>query len=402
MSITATPLSEQIILVTGGARGLGKAVTEAFLREGARVVVNYFSSDQEAQAIVDKHPGQAVAIQADVRDRAQIDALFARAREEFGAQVTTVVSNALIDFSFDGDARPKAEDIAYERFESQFAGAVQGTLNVTQAALPGFDEFGSGRIITIGTNLFQYPVVPYHDYTAAKAALLSLTRTLASDLGPRGVTVNMLSGGLLRTTDASSATPDEVFDLIASGTPFGLGSLAALAGITLVAGAALSESGRIQGDPFVASSILFVSAFVLLFIIYPLFMVLRSAVFAGGSLDLSVFAATLKHPLFFVLDNKATPANELLLTLRWAAGGALLLGGFAALRRRGVLSVLGQVVLGGVLGFLVGVMNHGNGALPTSLAVVLIVAPTSARGEDLFAQDVGMPAVLGQLAHPFG
>lgn len=164
--------------------------------------------------------------------------------------------------------------------------------------------------------------------------------------------------------------------LIASGTPFGLGSLAALAGITLVAGAALSESGRIQGDPFVASSILFVSAFVLLFIIYPLFMVLRSAVFAGGSLDLSVFAATLKHPLFFVLDNKATPANELLLTLRWAAGGALLLGGFAALRRRGVLSVLGQVVLGGVLGFLVGVMNHGNGALPTSLAVVLIVAPT--------------------------
>lgn len=219
MSITATPLSEQIVLVTGGARGLGKAVTEAFLREGARVVVNYFSSDQEAQAIVDKHPGQAVAIRADVRDRAQIDALFARAREEFGAPVTTVVSNALTDFSFDGDARPKAEDIAYERFESQFAGAVQGTLNVTQAALPGFDEFGSGRIITIGTNLFQYPVVPYHDYTAAKAALLSLTRTLASDLGPRGVTVNMLSGGLLRTTDASAATPDEVFDLIASGTP---------------------------------------------------------------------------------------------------------------------------------------------------------------------------------------
>ncbi|HET8985031.1 MAG TPA: iron ABC transporter permease [Trueperaceae bacterium] len=164
--------------------------------------------------------------------------------------------------------------------------------------------------------------------------------------------------------------------LIASGTPFGLGSLAALAGITLVAGAALSESGRIQGDPFVASSILFVSAFVLLFIVYPLFMVLRSAVFAGGRFDLSVFAATLKHPLFFVLDNKATPANELLLTVRWAVGGAAILGVFALLRRRPVLAVFGQVVLGAVLGFLVGVMNHGNGALPSSLAVVLIVAPT--------------------------
>ena len=55
-------------------------------------------------------------------------------------------------------------------------------------------------MINIGTNLFQDPVVPYHDYTAAKAALLSLTRTLAADLGPDGITVNMVCGGLLRTT----------------------------------------------------------------------------------------------------------------------------------------------------------------------------------------------------------
>lgn len=65
----------------------------------------------------------------------------------------------------------------------------------------------------------QNPVVPYHDYTAAKAALLSLTRTAAGDLGPSGITVNMISGGLLRTTDASAATPEAVFDLIASMTP---------------------------------------------------------------------------------------------------------------------------------------------------------------------------------------
>jgi 3-oxoacyl-[acyl-carrier protein] reductase len=74
-------------------------------------------------------------------------------------------------------------------------------------------------VINVGTNLFQHPVVPYHDYTAAKAALLSLTRTFAADLGPAGITVNMISGGLLRTTDASSATPEAVFDAIAAGTP---------------------------------------------------------------------------------------------------------------------------------------------------------------------------------------
>ena len=78
---------------------------------------------------------------------------------------------------------------------------------------------GFGRVVNIGTNLFQNPVVPYHDYTAAKAALLSLTRTASADLGPDGITVNMLSGGLLRTTDASAGTPEAVFDLIAASTP---------------------------------------------------------------------------------------------------------------------------------------------------------------------------------------
>src|SRR5690606_11981294 len=97
----------------------------------------------------------------------------------------------------------------------------QGTVNLVQAALPHFARAGSGRVVTIGTNLFQNPVVPYHDYTAAKAALLALTRTFAADLGPMGVRVNMLSGGLLRTTDAGAATPDAVFDAIAAGTPLG-------------------------------------------------------------------------------------------------------------------------------------------------------------------------------------
>ena len=62
-------------------------------------------------------------------------------------------------------------------------------------------------------------MVPYHDYTASKASLLSLTRTAAHELGPLGVTVNMVSGGLLKTTDASAGTPEAVFDYIAGATP---------------------------------------------------------------------------------------------------------------------------------------------------------------------------------------
>ncbi|WME22921.1 3-oxoacyl-ACP reductase [Brachybacterium sp. GU-2] len=218
-SRTAPPLSTQIVLVTGGARGLGRALTEAFLREGARVVIDHLTSEAAAREIADAHPGRAIAVRADVRERDQVQALFSQAEAEFGDPVDTVVNNALNGFSFDGDARAKAHEIGYEAFAGQFSGAVQGALHTIQSALPGFDRAGSGRVVNIGTNLLQHPVVPYHDYTAAKAALLALTRTFAADLGPRGITVNMVSGGLLRTTDASSATPEAVFDAIAASTP---------------------------------------------------------------------------------------------------------------------------------------------------------------------------------------
>ncbi|MDQ1200474.1 3-oxoacyl-[acyl-carrier protein] reductase [Rhodococcus sp. SORGH_AS303] len=214
------PLAEQIVLVTGGARGLGSAITRAFLQQGTRVVVNYHRSAAAADALASEFgPDRVVAVPADVTDRHQVDALFDRAREHFGSTVTTVVNNALIDFSFNGDDRAKADEIEWSSFDSQFRGSVAGALHTTQAAVPGMREAGFGRIITIGTNLVQNPVVPYHDYTAAKAALLALTRTFSADLGPDGITVNMVSGGLLRTTDASSATPPAVFDMIAESTP---------------------------------------------------------------------------------------------------------------------------------------------------------------------------------------
>jgi 3-oxoacyl-[acyl-carrier protein] reductase len=213
-------LSEQVVLVTGGGRGLGQALVRAFAREGARVVVNYRRSRDAAEALAAAcGAGRALAVQADVTDAEAVRAMFAAAREHFGADVSTVVNNALADFSFDGDARPRLDDMRWERFQAQIDGSMKGAFNTIQAALPGMRAAGFGRVVNIGTNLFQNPVVPYHDYTAAKAALLSLTRTAAADLGVDGITVNMLSGGLLRTTDASAATPEAVFELIAASTP---------------------------------------------------------------------------------------------------------------------------------------------------------------------------------------
>lgn len=213
------PIDQQIVLVTGGARGLGAHLVRAFLGQGARVVINYLSSKQAAEELAAQGNGRAVAIQADVFDRDAVQALADTAERHFGGPITTVINNALPAFSFNGDERPHADTLRWEHLSQQLEGTVGGALHTIQATRPGMVRAGFGRIVNIGTNLVQNPVVPYHDYTAAKAALLSLTRTMAHDLGPHGITVNMISGGLLRTTDASSATPDAVFDLIANSTP---------------------------------------------------------------------------------------------------------------------------------------------------------------------------------------
>lgn len=209
---------DKVVLVTGASRGLGAAIARAFAAEGARVVVNYKQNRELAEAVASEIRG--MAIQADVTDPQQVSAMFQQIESRFQSHVEIVVNNALPPFEFNGDAaRPRLAQVTWAAFDQQLQGAVRGALNTTQAALPRFSEIGSGRIINIGSNLVANPVVPYQDYTAAKGALLAFTRTCAAELGPRGITCNMVSGGLLRTTDASRSTPVAVFDQVAAAAP---------------------------------------------------------------------------------------------------------------------------------------------------------------------------------------
>jgi len=212
-------IRDQLVVVTGGARGLGVAIVRAVHREGAKVVINYRRSAEAARSLAAELGDRVWAIQADVTDADQVRRMMAEAERKAGQPVVAVVNNALPDFLFNGDARTTLEAMDWTALAAQIEGAVRGALNTIQAALPGMKSQGFGRVVNIGTDLFQSPVVPYHDYIAAKGALLALTRTSAQELGPHGITVNMLSGGLLRTTDASAATPEAVFDFIAGVTP---------------------------------------------------------------------------------------------------------------------------------------------------------------------------------------
>lgn len=215
-------LRETVALVTGSSRGAGAATARALAAHGAAVCVNYLRSRERAEAVVaeiEAAGGQAFACQADVTDEAAVERMVAGVVARYG-RLDTVVNNALPAYAFDPAAPyTRLETLRWEHVQAQVEGAVRGALHTIRAALPTFRAQRYGKVVNISTNLVYHPVVTYHDYTAAKAALVGLTRTLAAELGPHGVRVNLVAGGLLQTTDASAPTPPDVFEAIAQSTP---------------------------------------------------------------------------------------------------------------------------------------------------------------------------------------
>jgi 3-oxoacyl-[acyl-carrier protein] reductase len=212
------PLKNQTILITGAGRGLGSQIAKSFYREGGKVVINYRKSYESAKQLSDSLGDKAFLLQGDIRNKDEVTKM----NEELINQnivINTLIHNAIDDYIFNGDQRKKIDEIEWTDFQNQIDTSLKGFLNLLHVFTPSMKENLFGRIVTIGTNLFQNPVVPYHDYTASKGGLLSLTRTSAIDLGQFNITVNMVSGGLLKITDASKGTPDSVFDYISSITP---------------------------------------------------------------------------------------------------------------------------------------------------------------------------------------
>ena len=212
------PINEQTVLITGAGRGLGSDISKAFYREGAKVIINYRRSYESAEKLRNSLGGNAILIKGDVRIKEEVVKMN---KELSDKQITinTIVHNAINDYKFNGEQRKKINEIDWQDFQNQIETSQKGFLNLLNIFTPNMKKDHFGRVIAIGTNLFQNPVVPYHDYTAAKGGLLSITRTAAIDLGQFNITVNMISGGLLKITDASKGTPEEVFEYIKSITP---------------------------------------------------------------------------------------------------------------------------------------------------------------------------------------
>ena len=208
-----------LVLISGSGRGLGSSIARSFVKNGYSVAINYNESKSKAEALANELGEKVEIFKADISDKSQVDEMLNNIHKKFNKLPSILVNNAMTKYVFNGDNRKIADEITWEEISDHMNVTLKGSLNLIQALVPSMKENSHGRIINIGTNLVQNPVVPYHDYTIAKAALLGLTRTFAKDLGSMGITVNMISGGLLKVTDASAATPDVVFDAIAEMTP---------------------------------------------------------------------------------------------------------------------------------------------------------------------------------------
>lgn len=243
----------QVVLVTGASRGIGAAIARAFAAEQATVAVNYLRNADAAAAVVQACQaagGDAFAVQADVTDAAQAAALVERVVEEAG-RLDVLVNNAFRAYPFDPEQRKRFDDLAWADYQAQFDGAVGAAFNTCRAALPHLRRRAQGSIVNIVSNLVEHPVVPYHEYTTAKSALVGFSRNLASELGPQGVRVNCVAPGLVHPTEGSAGTRAQFRESLMAATP-----LRRLARPEDVAGPVLFLASAWSG--FVTGQVLFV------------------------------------------------------------------------------------------------------------------------------------------------
>ena len=211
-------LKDKVALVTGSSSGIGRGVAIAFAREGADVVVNYPTGNQAANAKaacseIAKLGRKAIAMEADVAIEADVKKLCAAANDRFG-RIDILVNNAGIAV-----AAP-VQDIPVEQWDRVIAVHLRGTFLMTREVLPQMYARGSGRIINTASQLAYKGAPGFAHYTAAKGAILSFTRSVALEIGDRGITINCVAPGATRTPILDDVPPT-LLEQIRQGIPLG-------------------------------------------------------------------------------------------------------------------------------------------------------------------------------------
>ena len=194
-------LEGKVALVTGGARDVGRAIVEALAREGAAVAVNYLTSEKPAAELVDDirgRGGRAIAVRADVADYAQVEAMADRIVTELG-RIDVLVNNAgFLEQKFFLETRP-------DEWQRQVDVCYTGILNCCHVTAKRMVAQKSGRIVSIVGDSARVGQPRLGISASARGGVLSLTKTLAKELGRANITVNALALGWIETSHVDPA-----------------------------------------------------------------------------------------------------------------------------------------------------------------------------------------------------
>jgi 3-oxoacyl-[acyl-carrier protein] reductase len=234
-------LKGKVALVTGASRGIGRAIAERLGRDGAAVVINYVSNANDARKLageIEAAGGQALAVQADVACVAEVVRLFDETIARFG-KLDILVNNAGLMVTKPVSAMTEAE------FDRIFAVNVKGTFFACQQAATRLTD--GGRIINVSSSTTARMMPNYGAYVATKGAVEQLTRSLAGELGPRGITVNVISPGPTETELFKDGKTAEQIQKFAQLAAFGrLGQPAEIADV--VAFLVSDDAGWVTGQ----------------------------------------------------------------------------------------------------------------------------------------------------------
>jgi 3-oxoacyl-[acyl-carrier protein] reductase len=228
----------KVALVTGGSRGIGAAAARTLAAAGVVTVINYFQSGGQAEEVltaITQKKGQGMTIAADVRDRGQVDRMVKTIIDRYG-KIDILVNNAHINFPI----KPFAE-LAWEEMEAKISGEMKALFNCSQAVLKEMMPRQAGKLIFVSSTLSRYPGYGFAAHAAAKAAMDGISRVMAMELGPMGITVNTIGPGLTET-DATAGLPSVVKEQIAAMTPLKrVGQPEDIAGVILFLASPLAD-----------------------------------------------------------------------------------------------------------------------------------------------------------------
>jgi 3-oxoacyl-[acyl-carrier protein] reductase len=217
-STKALGLAGRVAIVTGGSRGIGKAVVELLASEGAHVVVNYLRDEDAAAATVNlaqSHGVKALAIQADVAHVDQAERLVQETVEHFG-RVDFLICNAGI-----WEGAP-VESLSEELWNKTLDINLKGTWSVCRAAVPLMKQQRFGRIVIVSSTAGQRGEANVSNYAASKGGQIAFTKSLAPELGSFGINVNSVAPGWVETEMTADVFADaEQRESISKGIPLG-------------------------------------------------------------------------------------------------------------------------------------------------------------------------------------